>query len=221
MTDQATNNSQDNTGADDGGQSTSFLDGFNEDLKGNEALSSFENQDSLGQSYVDLVKAHDDLKSTIPQIPESVDGYTIDLPEGIELDGADQAAFKELALKSGLSNDTYQALVQFDLARNERVVNQVNEAKDKALQEIKDQHGDNYEAERLKVEKMLKWAAGDDEFFEGLNIEDYPKMFKILSKFGGLISEDSLRDGGTAGQGSGEKTVEQTLFGDMPGLPKR
>ncbi len=221
---------QGNTGA-GGGQDTSFLDGFtNEELKGNEAFSSFENLDAFGQNHIDLKTAHDELKTahdelkaSLPQVPENVDGYTLEgLPEGIELDQADQGVFKELALKHKISNETFQELVKFDLARAEKAANEANEAKEAALQEIKDSFGDNYEAERLKAEKVLKVAAQGDEFFEELNIEDYPKMFKVISYLGGLISEDSLRTGGqNIGQGgAGDKSAESVLFGDMPGLPK-
>jgi len=221
-------NGQGDTGA-DGGESTSFVDGFaSEELKGNETFKSFENLDAFGQSHIDLTKAHDELKSehdelkgSLPVVPESVDDYKVELPEDLPVDEAEMGAFKEFAFENKFTADQYSKLVLLDAARQQAQIKEINDAKDAALDAIKTEHGDNYEAELQKVQKILNVAFEGDDAFKDAKIEEYPHLFKGLSRLGKLISEDSLQAGGNNNAGQeGEEDPAKKLFGDMKGLPK-
>jgi len=192
---------QDNTGAVE--SDVSFLDSVtNEDLKGNESLTDFKSADDIAQAYVDL-------KGSLPQVPDSVDSYEFETPEGVEpvMDEAGMNAFKDLALENKLTPDQYKAVVGFRAAEAQAQMKAINEARDNAVNEMKKEWGDDYDANLDKAQKVLSRFEAEgllnvespDEAMKFLG--NSPLLAKFLVKVADSISEDNTGDTGGSNQG--------------------
>jgi len=192
---------QDNTGAVD--SDVSFLDSVtSEDLKGNESLTDFKSADDIAQAYVDL-------KGSLPQVPDSVDAYEFDIPEGVDsgIDEAGMNAFKDLALENKLTSEQYKAVTGFRLAEIAAETKAINEAKNKAIDEMKKDWADNYDANIDKAQKVLQRFEAEDLLTvespeEGIKfLGNTPALAKFLVKIADSISEDNTGDTGGSNQG--------------------
>jgi len=200
MADEQTALTPDNTVTDGAGSEVSFLDSItDESLKGNEAITSFQSLDDLLKDYVIT-------KELIPKLPENEDGYVFETPEGVTLDETSFKAFQKTAHEIGLTADQFQALMKFDLGRQEAANKSVMEAEaaqkakmEKAAAEIKKEFGAEFDAKLDGARKVLE-KTGAVELANDPELGNSPAFFRHLVKISELISEDKL-EAGTPGSG--------------------
>ncbi|MCK5602585.1 hypothetical protein KAR91_11965 [Candidatus Pacearchaeota archaeon] len=209
-----TTGSQGDTGAATGeGTGTSFVDSLGDDLKGNEIFTGIEDAPGLGTKYADLHKSHEDLKSNLPQVPESADKYEFNVPEGVSIEFSKEGvdSFQASAHEAGYTQAQYDLAVSAALKRDQELVDQYNTQRQETVDGIKQEYGDKFDA---NVE-LAKKAAGDAA---PENVDDLvaSPLFKRLVFLGSKISEDNLGEG--AGQSGGSGDTDDTagvMFGDM------
>jgi len=221
-------NGQGNTGAGDGGQQTSFLDGIQgADLKENESLSGFENLDGLAQSYVDL-------KASQPVLPENVDGYKYEIPSehafheennpnGIKFGDEGSNKFKDLSLEIGLQPDQYSKIMGFMtdsiIDGNKTFAESQNKVGEETISRRKESLGSGYDA---AVENSLKaMVAFEVEGLKDDPISNNDQFFGMMSKLGAAISEGKLNAGGdglfSSKENLGEDGKKMLSFPSMDG----
>lgn len=183
---------QDNTEADTV-ESTSFLP---EDLQGNKILSDFKDPGALANAYLEKHAAHSELagKYTVPDGP---DAYKLEIEDANE-----GKAFREMAHDLGMTQKQAQGLAD----RMKKVNTELSEAHDKTLSEareaavesLKGDWGDDYESKVEDAKKIVR-TLGDEtlsKWLDGTNLGDVVPFVRFCQKVSGLISEDSLEEGG-------------------------
>jgi hypothetical protein len=202
--------------------SNEFLESLPEDIRGNEHLANFENAEGLAKSYVetksadfksllsDDVKENEhlkdiedvnglaqkfvDLSGNQPVIPESSDGYTFEFPKDYTPDEADLKVFQDTALKVRLTQEQYDAVMNHDMARMNRISKSLQENQEKAKAELTKEYGADYNANIEKAKLVMK-RFGSDELAQRVDIGDDPGIMKMLVEISKIISEDILVHG--------------------------
>lgn len=191
------------TGAGEGGQQTSFLDSIqSEELRGNEALSSFESVDSLADDYVKL-------KASQPVLPENIDVYSYEVPsehafheennpDGIQYGAEGAQKFKEKSLELQLNPEQYAGVMGFMtdtiIDGNKTLAEQQNQIGEETITRRKESLGSGYDA---AVENSLKaMVAFEVEGLKDNPIANNDQFFGMMSKLGAAISEGKLNAGG-------------------------
>lgn len=169
-----------------GGEGTpAFLETIqNEELRGNEFLKNFDSPDSLADGYVSL-------RNSQPVIPENTEGYQMDIPENANFDESDFNSFKEASHKAGLTNEQWQAVVQYDYERSQQWNKSQEEAVTEAAAELTKDWGDKFDENISKATNVLSKTGfedlGDDEL-----VRSNPQFAKFLFHISTIISEDKL-----------------------------
>jgi|GEM_PF-4503398 len=135
-------NSGEGTSNDGSGEGTHWTETLNDDLKGNEALKEIKDINSLAGNYIKLQEGK-------PVVPESIEGYELDVPEGIKTNDEEIKAFKEKALELGLTADQLKGLADINF---QNVLNQT------------ENYNNFIETTKTETEKALKtdWGEGYD-----------------------------------------------------------
>ena len=174
-----------------------FTDQLPEDLRENESFKEVTNVGDLAERHVNTVKELTELKSaqTVPEqyeVPE--------IPEGIPKDDQGIKDFSALAKDLGLSQDTFNKIIEFDLARAERYSKGLDEFNQKALEDgekaLKDKWGPAYETNKEQASMGLRKVLG--AFKDGEEIEkelkesgflNLPSVVRVFRKIGVATSE--------------------------------
>lgn len=195
----------DNTGAgtDAGTAAVSFHESIqDEGLRAHEALKDFADVDGLAQGFVSLKEAQ-------PTLPESVDGYAYELPEGVTINEEDSASFKQVALDSGFTADQYGAMMKFDLDRQNAANEAIEARATEASNALKTEYGDKYD-ENLELAKSVLTRYKAEELMGDKDLGSNPQFFRLLVAFAGSVSEGNLETGGSPG---GADTRERGIDG--------
>ena len=83
----------------------SFRDSIPEEIRENEVFKDMADVGSLAQAYLDANGKLVEAGNNAPQIPESPDGYSIELPDGHGYSDEEIKQFNEYAHGAGLTND--------------------------------------------------------------------------------------------------------------------
>jgi len=171
-----------------------FLDSIqSEDLRGNEHLQDFDSPDSLAEKYVEL-------RNSQPVIPETADGYEMEIPEGIKLDEEDFGNFKQTAHDLKLSNEQWEAVVMFDHNRMAKWVEQQEANVKEAQAELTKEWGGKFDENISKANEVLK-KTGFEDLGQTVELASNAQFAKFLFHIGNTISEDKLTLGDPKGQG--------------------
>ncbi len=205
---------QGDTGAGDSGETSSFLDGIqSEDLRGHESLAGFKE----GKTLDDFAQAYVEMQGSQPAVPENVDAYQFELPDGsgAVLDEAGMAEFKQLALDSKLTAEQFTAVADYRMKEVAKLHQAIEASKNKAVAELKADAtygGDNYEANASLVQKLLAKYGGEEMLGEDLsaltNIGDADSLlgnktgfFRFLVDVAKDFQEDHFETSGGGPQG--------------------
>lgn len=227
-----------------GGEGKSWRDSLPEDIRGNAAISSFKDIESLTKSYISAQgmigkkgvivpgdKATDDDWNAFYKgigVPDS-DKYEIVAPKEFKgsLDG-----FKEQAIKAGLLPKQAASLLEWhtksEAAQNASKVAAEKIESDKGIATLKNEWGDAYTKNLGAAELFLKEKGGAEAvaYLQKNNLTMSVPMIKLLSEAGKLMGEDKLREGGviSGGQSPDEIRAEIDEFmanGDKNGLTNK
>ncbi|MHC4751931.1 MAG: hypothetical protein ACYTFW_18915 [Planctomycetota bacterium] len=213
MTDTPTLYTQDDTGAYvefTPPSPPTFHETLPEDIRGNESLKDIQDSGQLAQKYLEV-------STKVPVVPGEPEGYAFEFPEGFDASEEDVAGFRQIAFEAGLTQDQYAKALSFQVAREQRIAEQVKADVDQNRQtseeSLKKEWGDNYEP-NLEIAKRVFNKFTDEaskQFIEQSRFGDNPAVIKLFHNIGKVLSEDILQTG------SHKSTPEQRL--DEAGRP--
>jgi len=176
-----------------------FADSIPEDHRENEIFQDVKDVSGLAVKHVTLAGELAEMKSAQPVIPEQYELPTI--PEGIQADEQAMTDFTVLARELGLTQESFNKIVDFDLARAERYNTEAEKAHNKAIADgeatLKTRWGGEYETNRELASSGLRKVLG--AFDDGKDIEkelaasgflNIPSVMRLFRKIGVATSED-------------------------------
>lgn len=181
--------------AGDGGTqqaTTSWTDSLPEDLKANEVLKGFKDQ-------ADLAKAFLETRGKVPAVPENVDGYQVQVPEGHPIDPNFMGSVKKAALDAGLSQEQFAKIAAGYIAIEQGYMSEAARAQEEGLTKLKQEWGSQYDANIELTQRTIARFASKDEAQWLLNVglERSPVLLRIFQKVGTAVSEDKFVEGGS------------------------
>jgi len=183
-------------GAGEGG--SEFLATLPEAVRDNEAFKGMENLEGLANTYAELHRTNSELQGKVPQLPESADGYEAEAVEGFTLNKERVAEFQAKAHELGLTQAQFQGLIQAELERGETVKaglqKQRQEALDSAVNALKTEWGDKYEANVQTAENALNQLTGEEfrALLKTTGLNDNPIVVHTFHNLGTALSEDQF-----------------------------
>jgi hypothetical protein len=174
-------------------ESTSFLP---EDLQGNKLLSEYKTPAELANAFIEKHTAHTELTGKYA-VPESPDAYKL------EIENAEESkAFRDMAHRLGMPQQMAQSLAEemskVSTEMNEAQEKVLGEARDAAVESLKKDWGDSFDAKVEGAKKIVR-TLGDENLSKWLdetNLGDVVPFVRFCQKVSALISEDSLEEGG-------------------------
>lgn len=160
----------------------------------------------------------------------TVEYEDFELPDGFEMDTAALERFAPLMAKHNLTQEMAQEFVSEFAAMRQAEIQAENESIESTMRELNKANleavkadpvfgGDNLEATRAAMSKVLGNPAGRElgQLLALAGLESHPAVIKALAPLGQLMTEDTLELGGdrTAGGDSEPMTDQQiadTLF---------
>lgn len=191
-----------------------------EELRNEPCLDNVKNFATLAKSYVNSQKMIGKNKIALPgenASQEELDAFysalgrpktaadykhdAVKLPEGITLDDASVAEFRNFAFEHGLSQSVFEKALAFDVARVEKARAEAiaahNQEYDSTMERLQNQYGSNLPARIAQVDKALTTFGIKDIFLERGLTNNY-QIFEALANIGASISESRLKEGDAA-----------------------
>lgn len=197
--------------------SENWKDSLPEDLRNEPCLDNVKNFATLTKSYVSSQKMIGKNKIALPgenATQEELDAFysalgrpakaeeykhdNVKLPPGIVLDDAAVAEFRNFAFQHGISQETFEQALAFDVERvrkrQEEAINAHNQEYTATMTKLQQQYGDNLPARIAQVDKALSTFGIKDIFIEKGLTNNY-QIFEALANIGARISESRLAAG--------------------------
>ena len=140
-------------------------------------------------------------------VPDAADKYELKaekLPEGVTLDETTIKGFKQAAHEMGLTPKQAQALLDFDIKRNEAIFKAAKERSQKEAEEgvklLKEKHGEKFNEKLVHTLRVVRKLGGEElekEIKE--NQGNNPNLIHFLMEFSQSFSEDGVVKGAAAG----------------------
>lgn len=152
-----------------------------------------------------LATAFHNMKSQQPQIPETPEGYELpEIPQDLPIDKEAVTGFRSLAHELKLAPDAVKKIVEFDVARGQKIAEQYEQQREQARQELKTEWGAEYDGNLEIASRGLKTilaqvAGGSEQAEEKLKAGGYlddPAIIRVFHIVGKAVSEDSFKQGG-------------------------
>lgn len=224
VTTEVSETAQGDTGTGDGGEGrtvSSWLDALPEDLKGNEALKSFEGPEALAKAYLDT-------KGKVPEVPESPDAYEIPIQTTDEISKGLADKFRAWSHGQGLTKDQAKNLATEYFAYSQEVEQSIHQLVEKAekdgIDTIRKEWGADFDSNLVTAKKAAIRFGGEDfaKYLEDTKLGSHPAMLRMMHSVGKAISEDTLIEGGAV-QPRQEYTPAGTpmfTYDKTPGMKK-
>lgn len=207
--------------AKDGALAENWRDSLPEELRAEKSLENIKDFRHLAQSYVHAQKAIGANRIAIPGEhataaemdefynalgrPEKADGYDIkgiQLPKGVELDDTQLKEFREFAHQNGLSQKTFEKMIEYDAARAAKQAETAEQnAKleyDETVAKLKAEFGPKLNDVILQCNKAMDTFGLKDVLVQHNLLNNY-SVIKALVNIGSKISESKLVDGDRSG----------------------
>jgi hypothetical protein len=174
----------------------SFHETLPEGLRDSEHLKNISDNAQLAENYANLIKDQ-------PVVPGDSSGYSFDFPDDFNLDADTFSSIKEKALELGITQKTFQGLMEFEVER-ERVAeetyrNTVARNREAAENQLKTEWGDNYDSKRDSAVKFLDRFQDENfrTFLEETKFGDNPTVIRFFANLAEKISEDAFINPGS------------------------
>jgi hypothetical protein len=174
-----------------------------EALRGNDALKGFKDPAELAEAHLKLLDA--------AKTPETPEGYTITIPEGLKTDPTFVARVKTWAKDAGLSQAQFEEFAGHYMADQAAGEKLIAEARQKDERALKLEWAGDYNANLEMAVKAAKTFVGE-EFASAMKADPVLKIVKAFHRIASKIGDDSFTDG----EGAPART--QTL--DRSGMPR-
>lgn len=142
------------------------------------------NFEGLTKSYVELEKRF----STVERAPESHDKYALPQLEGVQLDDAKFAPFKEWAHKNGFTQKQFEAATQEYLSVLSDVTERFTWTPEKAEVELRKEWSDPkvYDKNRDLADRFLRAYTKEGEYE---SLRNNPEFIRLASVIGAELNE--------------------------------
>lgn len=166
--------------------------------------------EKLGKGYAELVKL---LGNVAERPPKDIAGYKIELAEGEEfsVDEAQDAEFREEALKEGLNNRQYNWVLRMhsagiDAALTDHIAN--NEAR--TLEALEKEHGSPQAVKGIQRAAFKAFArfATETEMASIATMPTTPALLNVLARVGRAMTEDTSPGNGNGASSWDAQTNE-------------
>lgn len=198
----------------DGGSLIDWRASLPEDLREHPAVQKFKTPADLFKSYVELESLLGKKKIPLPEseddpaweqvwkslgVPESEEGYQVDIPEGVEVREEVLNEFKSVAKDLKLLPQQADKLARWwiekeseILAEQERVAEERVKEAEKSLRK---EWGQAFESKLLLARKAVEAVGGEDllERLEETGLGNAPVVIKAFARIGEMLSEDTLK----------------------------
>lgn len=194
-----------------------WKDSLPEEIRNEPCLDNMKNVTTLAKSYVNSQKMIGKNKIALPgenATQEEIDAFytalgrpekaelykhdKVELPEGIGLDDATVAEFRNFAFENGISQSVFEKALAFDVKRTQAAQAAAIAAHNKEYQEtldkLKAQYGENLPARIAQVDKALT-TFGIRDIFVDRGLTNNYQIFEALANIGASISESKLKAG--------------------------
>lgn len=159
----------------------SWIEGLPEDVRG--GLEGVDSVETLARSYLEV-------KGKVPAVPESSDAYDLGLPDQVG-DAKLWGVFKELAHKSGLSNDQAKAVAGFYMAAGQEEAKTIRTFGEESLRKEWGREFDgNVALARRAIDSFC--LPNDRAWLNKTGFGSDPGVVKLFARIGKAISEDKL-----------------------------
>lgn len=195
-----------------GGQEVGFMDSLPEDLRGNEALSSFTDAGSLA-------KAHIELLGKIPKVPDSYDfGETALTGKGFT------EKFIEAAKEKGLSQDQASGIYEMFAGIEQAAMDKQSATLESWKAETKKMWPGSSLKENLESARAAFMRFGGKELASLMvktGMGENPTILKAFAAINKSISEDGFLSGGDSAPVKLARTDGGTPMLDFPSMDKK
>lgn len=176
--DSTTNDSQGTNGG--AGVTTDWREGLG-DLRSNEGISKFQSARELAQAYLD--------KPDAPKLPENKDGYTV--PERVKIKG-----LRQMAHENRMTQAQLDGILKYNEKMTKAALEQRKTRLDSDMAKLKEEWGDNYDANVKQAEKVLSKMDFDDgtvaKLLTTAGLDKDTKLLKFLYKVSKSMGEDTF-----------------------------
>lgn len=168
------------------------------DFEANEAFKPFFIEADGGKKFdfQALTKSYLDTKQAVPVVPETADAYKFEFPQDYPLDDADRQMQREMAKTLGMTQAQYEAVVKHDMARMNRVAEEMAKEREQAAKALQKEWKTSYET-NVGLAKKAAEAFFGKEFFSRFDLGNDPEMIKGLYTIATKMGEDTLKLGGS------------------------
>lgn len=161
-----------------------------------------------------------ELQKDRPAVPETADDYKFDFGENptYPVDEVDVKLQREMAKELGLTQEQYDGLVKYDLARMSRAAQEIeNEAQQTRDALIREWGGRQKFEANLEAAAKTAVAIFGAEFAERTDLGNDPQLIKGLYLISTKLSEDTLKSGSGTGAEPpvGDDGERRFVFNDM------
>ena len=163
---------------------------LSEEMRGNEALSGFDNAESLAKAYLDASK---------PVETPDADKYEFSLedvkPELLESLSSDLGkTANELGLTQEQAQGVLKHFMEKGVQTDQLIEKAVTDDREAALKTLKTDWGKNYDKNTELMKKAVKTFADDDttKFLKENKLADHPGIAKLFYEIGSKMSEGAF-----------------------------
>ena len=157
--------------------------------------------EKFGNEFAEVQSKLSELNENQPELPATSDDYTFDFGEdpAYPVDEVDVKLQRDLAKDLGLTQDQYEGIVKYDLARMARAGEQIeSEAQQTREALIKEWGGQQKFDANLQAAAQTAVAIFGAEFAERTDLGNDPQLIKGLYLISQKLSEDTLKSGSGA-----------------------
>ncbi len=145
--------------------------------------------------------------------PENIEGYEIEVPEGIPIDEEGMNAVKQIAIDNGVSKQGFEAVVKSYLdGMSESLI----KGREQGETQLREELGDKYD-ESLKIAQRFCGTCSDEfkELLESTGLGNHPVFVKEFVAKGKQILGDTLIKGTQNGE-----TIDKDYKPQYPNSPE-
>jgi len=224
------------------GNTPAWMEQLTDDLKGNEALTQFENLSDLGKSFVDLhgksanaiqlpgEEATDEERGAFFNSlgrPETPDGYKVErpqMPEGLIYDEEGEGKLKSTLHDIGLTGDQFGKVYKAYNANAIEAYTEIQKERaarhDRAVEALQQKWGDKYEGNaKMAMGFVEKTDPKFAKYLEASGWGDNPPMIEFFHTLAMKIDDDKMLLGGPGG-GGGEGDDADAIYPEMAAKTK-
>jgi len=230
----------DPAGSAGGVKETGWLDGVDEEYRG--SIAHFKDPNSLAKSYVHAQKmvgadkvvvpgkhaTEDDWKSFYQKagMPGDIKDYSLEAPEGVELEDGELSEFKEILYKNNVMPEAAAQILKHYGAQKSAAMDRVAQSAQldatEKLDALKNEWGEQGYTRNLHKAALVLREFGSpdlDQVLDSTGFGNSPELIRLLANIGQAMREDTFKGEELQGGMTRDEALSkhQTMLGDIDG----